>query len=74
MSIIYAFFNLSLFTGLFITFTYQKKQPLVFGATRAFWCILLCFLGPLLCHISNNLSNYSILTANAPFFYQISRT
>jgi len=35
---------------------------------------LLSFLGLLFCHISNNLSNYNVLTANAPFFYQISGT
>lgn len=74
MSIIYEFFHLSLFLGLFVAFTYNKKQPPAFGAALAFWCILLSFLGLLFCHISNNLSNYNVLTANAPFFYQISGT
>jgi hypothetical protein len=63
-----------LFLGLFVAFTYNKKQPPAFGAALAFWCILLSFLGLLFCHISNNLSNYNVLTANAPFFYQISGT
>ncbi|RWL21540.1 MAG: hypothetical protein EOR63_32690, partial [Mesorhizobium sp.] len=40
----------------------------------AFWCILLSFLGLSFRHIPNNLSNYYVLTANAPFFYQISGT
>nr|WRH36826.1 cytochrome c biogenesis Fn [Cyperus stolonifer] len=62
------------FLGLFVAFTYNKKQPPAFGATPAFWCILFPFLGLLFCHISNNLSNYNVLTANAPFFYQISGT
>ncbi|CAL5339358.1 unnamed protein product [Camellia sinensis] len=30
---------------LFVAFTYNKKQPPVFGAAPAFWCILLSFLG-----------------------------
>lgn len=71
---IYELFHYSLFLGLFVAFTYNKKQPPVFGAALAFWCILLSFLGLLFCHISNNLSNYNVLTANAPFFYQISGT
>lgn len=71
---IYEFFHYSLFLGLFVAFTYNKKQPPAFGAALAFWCILLSFLGLLFCHISNNLSNYNVLTANAPFFYQISGT
>lgn len=71
---IYEFFHYSLFPGLFIAFTYNKKQPPAFGAAPAFWCILLSFLGLLFCHIPNNLSNYNVLTANAPFFYQISGT
>lgn len=71
---IYEFFHYSLFLGLFVAFTYNKKEPPVFGAALAFWCILLSFLGLLFCHISNNLSNYNVLTANAPFFYQISGT
>jgi cytochrome c assembly protein len=71
---IYELFHYSLFPGLFIAFTYNKKQPPAFGAAPAFWCILLSFLGLLFCHIPNNLSNYSVLTANAPFFYQISGT
>ncbi|ESQ38799.1 hypothetical protein EUTSA_v10029166mg [Eutrema salsugineum] len=71
---IYEFFQYSLFPGLFVAFTYNKKQPPAFGAAPAFWCILLSFLGLSFCHIPNNLSNYNVLTANAPFFYQISGT
>ena len=63
-----------LFPGLFVAFTYNKKQPPAFGAALAFWCILLPFLGLSFRHIPNNLSNYNVLTANAPFFYQISGT
>ncbi|KAM3320612.1 cytochrome c maturation protein CcmFN [Capsicum chacoense] len=71
---IYELFHYSLFPGLFVAFTYNKKQPPVFGAALAFWCILLSFLGLSFRHIPNNLSNYNVLTANAPFFYQISGT
>nr|YP_009493669.1 cytochrome c biogenesis FN [Codonopsis lanceolata]AWN57614.1 cytochrome c biogenesis FN [Codonopsis lanceolata] len=71
---IYEFFHYSLFPGLFLAFTYNKKEGPVFGAAPAFWCILLSFLGLSFCHIPNNLSNYNVLTANAPFFYQISGT
>ncbi|KAG5595202.1 hypothetical protein H5410_036434 [Solanum commersonii] len=71
---IYELFHYSLFPGLFIAFTYNKKQPPVFGAALAFWCILLSFLGLSFRHIPNNLSNYNILTANTPFFYQTSGT
>nr|AUD39183.1 cytochrome c maturase subunit Fn [Coptosapelta flavescens] len=71
---IYELFHYSLFSGLFVAFTYNKKQRPVFGAAPAFWCILLSFLGLSFCHIPNNLSNYNVLTANAPFFYQISGT
>lgn len=71
---IYEFFHYSLFPGLFVAFTYKKKEPPAFGAALAFWFILLSFFGLLFCHISNNLSNYNVLTANAPFFYQISGT
>nr|QPK67033.1 cytochrome c biogenesis Fn [Hypseocharis bilobata] len=71
---IYEFFHYSLFLGLFIAFTYNKKQPPAFGAASAFWCIFLSFLGLSFRHIPNNLSNYNVLTANAPFFYQISGT
>jgi len=71
---IYEFFHYSLFPGLFVAFTYNKKQPPAFGAAPAFWCILLSFFGLSFCHIPNNLSNYNVLTANAPFFYQISGT
>nr|YP_009306117.1 cytochrome c biogenesis FN [Corchorus olitorius]AOO95954.1 cytochrome c biogenesis FN [Corchorus olitorius] len=71
---IYEFFHYSLFPGLFLAFTYNKKQPPAFGAAPAFWCILLSFLGLSFRHIPNNLSNYNVLTANAPFFYQISGT
>lgn len=69
-----AFSHYSFFPGLFVAFTYNKKEPPAFGAAPAFWCILLPFLGLSFRHISNNLSNYSVLPANAPFFYQISGT
>ncbi|KAL2895033.1 putative cytochrome c biosynthesis protein [Bienertia sinuspersici] len=52
----------------------NKKQPPAFSAAPAFWCILLSLLGFLFYHIPNNLSNYNVLTTNAPFFYQISGT
>ncbi|KAM7249803.1 hypothetical protein ACFE04_019627 [Oxalis oulophora] len=71
---IYELFHYSLFPGLFVSFTYNKKQPPAFGAAPAFWCILLSFLGLSFRHIPNNLSNYNVLTANAPFFFQISGT
>ena len=71
---IYEFFHYSLFPGLFVAFTYNKKQRPVYGAAPAFWCIILSFLGLSFRHIPNNLSNYNVLTANAPFFYQISGT
>ena len=71
---IYELFHYSLFPGLFVAFTYNKKQPPAFGAAPAFWCILIPFLGLSFRHIPNNLSNYNVLTANAPFFYQISGT
>lgn len=69
-----SFSHYSFFPGLFVAFTYNKKEPPAFGAALAFWCILLPFLGLSFRHIPNNLSNYSVLTANAPFFYQISGT
>lgn len=68
------FAHYSLFPGLFVAFTYNKKQPPAFGAALSFLCILIPFLGLSFCHIPNNLSNYNVLTANAPFFYQISGT
>nr|AHX81345.1 cytochrome c biogenesis FN [Licania alba]AHX81356.1 cytochrome c biogenesis FN [Leptobalanus sprucei] len=71
---IYELFHYSLFPGLFIAFTYNKKEPPAFGAALAFWCILLSFFGLSFRHIPNNLSNYNVLIANAPFFYQISGT
>nr|WRW54166.1 cytochrome c biogenesis FN [Tetraena mongolica] len=71
---IYEFFHYSLFPGLFVAFTYNKKKPPAFGAAPAFWCILLSFLGLSFRHLPNNLSNYNVLTANAPFFYKISGT
>ncbi|KAI4298039.1 hypothetical protein MLD38_040521 [Melastoma candidum] len=71
---IYEFFHYSLFPGLFLTFTYNKKEPPAFGAAPAFCFILLSFLGLSFRHIPNNNSNYNVLTANAPFFYQISGT
>lgn len=65
----------SFFPGLFVAFTYNKKEPPAFGAAPAFWCILLPFLGLSFRHIPNNLSNYSVLTVlSEPFFYQISGT
>ncbi|KAI3901753.1 hypothetical protein MKW92_051425 [Papaver armeniacum] len=39
------FSHYSLFPGLFIAFTYNKKQTPAFGASPAFLCILLPFLG-----------------------------
>nr|YP_010899676.1 cytochrome c biogenesis FN [Cuscuta epithymum]WHS15801.1 cytochrome c biogenesis FN [Cuscuta epithymum] len=71
---IYEFFHYSFFPGIFVAFTYNKKQPPVFGAAPAFFCILISFLGLSFRHIPNNLSNYNVLTANSPFFYQISGT
>jgi len=71
---IYELFHYSLFPGLFVGFTYNKKEPPAFGAAPAFWCILLSFFGLSFRHIPNNLSNSNVLTANAPFFYQISGT
>lgn len=67
-------FHYSLFPVLFVAFTYNKKEPPAKGAAPAFWCILLSFLGLSFRHIPNNNSNYNVLTANAPFFYQISGT
>lgn len=64
----------SFFPGLFLAFTYNKKEPPAFGAALAFWCILLPFLGLLFCHIPENLSPPNVSTATAPFFYQISGT
>jgi ABC-type transport system involved in cytochrome c biogenesis permease subunit len=64
----------SLFLGLFVAFTYNKKEPPAFGAALAFWCILITLLGLLFCHISENLSPPNVSTAEAPFFYQISET
>ncbi|KAI3848067.1 hypothetical protein MKW92_001769 [Papaver armeniacum] len=65
------FSHYSLFSGLFIAFTYNKKQTPAFGASPAFLCILLPFLGLSFCNIPYNLSNYNVLTANAPFIYQV---
>nr|ARX11146.1 cytochrome c maturation protein CcmFn [Zostera noltei] len=64
----------SLFPGLFVAFTYNKKEPPAFGAAPAFWCILLPFLGLSFRHITENLSPPNVSTAEAPFFYQISGT
>ncbi|EPS74672.1 hypothetical protein M569_00047, partial [Genlisea aurea] len=69
---LYELFHYSLFPGLFVAFTYNKKERPVFGAAPAFLCILLSFLGLSFRHIPNNLSNYNVCSANAPFFYQIS--
>ena len=71
---IYKLFHYSLFSGLFVAFTYNNKEPPAFGAAPVSWCILLSFFGLSFRHIPNNLSNYNVLTANAPFFYQISGT
>ncbi|KAI3896207.1 hypothetical protein MKX03_023357 [Papaver bracteatum] len=68
------FSHYSLFPSLFIVFTYNKKQTPAFGASPAFLCILLLFLGLSFCHIPNNISNYNVLTDNTPFIYQISGT
>jgi hypothetical protein len=57
----------SLFPGLFVAFTYNKKQPPPFGAAPTVWCIILSLHGLLFRPIPNNLSNYNVLTANAPF-------
>lgn len=70
---IYETFHYAGFLGLFVVFIMYKKPP-AFGAALAFWCILLSLLGLSFCHISNNVSNYNVLTANAPFFYKISGT
>nr|YP_010131403.1 cytochrome c biogenesis FN [Bruguiera sexangula]QPZ76249.1 cytochrome c biogenesis FN [Bruguiera sexangula] len=72
--LIYEFLYFSKFPSLFVAFTYNKKESPAFGAAPAFWCILLSFFGLSFCHIPNNLSNYNVLTENAPFFYQISGT
>nr|WGU13481.1 cytochrome c biogenesis Fn [Selenipedium aequinoctiale] len=69
-----SFSHYSLFPGLFVAFTYNKKQPPAFGAAPAFLCILLPFLGLSFRHLPNSLSNYNVLTANAPLFSQISGT
>jgi len=66
-----SFSHYSFFTGLFFPFTYHKKQPPAFGAAPTFLCILFPFLGLLYRHLPKNLSNSNVLTANAPFFYQI---
>nr|ULQ69826.1 cytochrome c biogenesis Fn [Prionium serratum] len=71
---LHEFSHYSLFPGLFLAFTYNKKEGPAFGAAPSFFCILLPFLGLLFCHLPNNLSNYNVLTANAPFFFQISGT
>ncbi|KAI3861821.1 hypothetical protein MKX03_027426 [Papaver bracteatum] len=68
------FSHYSLFPGLFIAFTYNKIQTPAFGASPAFLCIFIPFLGLSFCHIPNNPSNYNVLIANAPFIYQISGT
>nr|APD51397.1 cytochrome c biogenesis FN [Pelargonium citronellum] len=71
---LYEFFHFSLFLGLFLAFTYSKKESPGFSVTFSFWSCLLSFMGLLFCHISNNLGDYNVLSANAPFFYQISGT
>ena len=53
---IYEFLHYSLFPGLLVAFTYNKKEPPVFGAAPAFWCILLSFLGLSFRHIPNMLT------------------
>ncbi|WOG81016.1 hypothetical protein DCAR_0100161 [Daucus carota subsp. sativus] len=52
----------------------KKKFVNYVWCSTCIWCILLSFLGLSFRHIPNNLSNYNVLTANAPFFYQISGT
>jgi hypothetical protein len=74
MSINEFFLMIRYFRVFSLHFTYNKKQPPPFGTASTFWCIILSFLGLLFRHIPNSLSNYNVLTANAPFFYQISRT
>lgn len=69
---IYEVFHFSFFSGLFLIFATNKKQRSGFGATLAFWSILLAFLGLIFSHISTNLANSNV--AAAPFFYQISGT
>lgn len=69
-----SFYHYFFFPGLFVAFTYNKKEPPAFGAAPAFWCILLPFLGLSFRQIANNSFNDNVLTANAPFFYQISGT
>nr|AEM46215.1 cytochrome c biogenesis FN [Silene noctiflora] len=71
---IFEFFHYSFFMALFISFTYKKKEPPAFGASSGFFCMNLSFFGLLFSHISNNLSNSKVLSANAAFFYQISGT
>nr|YP_001661407.1 cytochrome c biogenesis FN [Cycas taitungensis]QXE43894.1 cytochrome c biogenesis FN [Cycas revoluta]BAF98409.1 cytochrome c biogenesis FN [Cycas taitungensis] len=66
-----------LFPGLFVAFTYNKKQPPAFGASPYFLCTLLSPPGPSFRHIPSNSSNYNVFTnsnANAPLFYQIPGT
>jgi hypothetical protein len=46
--------------------TRNNHQRLI--AAPAFWCIFLSFLRLSFRHIPNNLSNYKVLTSNAPFF------
>nr|WOH22558.1 cytochrome c biogenesis FN [Gastrodia javanica] len=72
-----SFSHYSFFPGLFVAFTYNKKQPPAFGAAPAFLCILLPFLGLSFRHLPKNLSNShftSLAFASSPFFYQISGT
>nr|UTM91965.1 cytochrome c biogenesis FN [Gastrodia angusta]WNH36695.1 cytochrome c biogenesis FN [Gastrodia angusta] len=72
-----SFSHYSFFPGLFVAFTYNKKQPPAFGAAPAFLCILLPFLGLSFRHLPKNFSNShftSLAFASSPFFYQISGT
>ncbi|MCL7036236.1 hypothetical protein MKW94_013371 [Papaver nudicaule] len=55
-------------------FSHYSLFPGLLILSPAFLCILHPFLGLSFCHIPNNLSNYNVLTANAPFIYQISGT
>nr|WDR24961.1 cytochrome c biogenesis FN [Plantago media] len=64
--------HFAFFSSLFLILTYNKRQSLRFGATLAFWSILLSSLGLVFSHISTNLANSNV--ASAPFFYQISGT
>ncbi|KAG5576436.1 hypothetical protein H5410_056570 [Solanum commersonii] len=71
---IYELFHYSLFRSFRLHSLTTRNNHKCLVQRLAFWCILLSFLGLSFRHIPNNLSNYNVLTANAPFFYQISGT